>query len=148
MCLQLPFVLPHLKFYSLPELVDLFWQLSHLSAPQTPAPAAATDAVSPTTAAAPKDRVREFKSELLLQLSRRKHVLEKHLKPSQQPEQQQQLLVYRILYGGAKLKLQMKDAPEVFTLAARRGKSFSRPADCATLVSELKTQYCYCVCSV
>ncbi|CDJ57570.1 hypothetical protein, conserved [Eimeria maxima] len=102
--------------------------------------AAAAAAEVPAAAAAPgPERILAFKEELLLQLKRRHQSLQRQLGLQQQqkqhqqqqqpqeqqhqqhmPQPQQLLLVYRVLYGAAKLKMKFSEAPEIFSLVVEK----------------------------
>ncbi|KAL8446392.1 hypothetical protein Emed_004846 [Eimeria media] len=137
--LQLPLVKPHLKSYTVPQLVDLLWHLAHLSLPPSSrSPSATVPAASAAAAAAAVDdaaaataatanRANEFKEELLLQLQNKQHALQRHLFPQQQQHQQQQqqqlIVVYRLVYAAAKLRIKAAEAPEVFAAVSDKGES-------------------------
>lgn len=118
-CVQLPLLHPHVATFTVLELSDIFWRFSVLSL-----------SLQRAAAAAGQYRVSAFKEELLLQLMRKHNVLQKQLQ--QQPEQrqlvsqQQILLLYRLLYGAAKLKIKFDDAPKLFQPVVDKGTPFPR----------------------
>lgn len=119
-CFQLPLLHPHVATFTVLELSDIFWRFSVLSLSLQRAAAAAPGPC----------RVSAFKEELLLQLMRRHNVLQKQLQHQPQQlqlvPQQQILLLYRLLYGAAKLKMKFDDAPKLFQPIVDKGTPFPR----------------------
>ncbi|KAL8426222.1 hypothetical protein Efla_007031 [Eimeria flavescens] len=120
-----PLVRPHLKSYSVLQLVDLLWRAAHVSpfsSLASPTAAAAAAGTAAAAAAAAHEEAKAFKEELLLQLTRKQQALEKLLRPQQQ-QQQQQLMVYRLLYGAAKMRVKTAEAPSVIESVVAAGKA-------------------------